>query len=54
MNIVLIILIAVIIYLYCKNKKKIVRPVVRPVVQRKTINNVSNVKKRNSTPLGRR
>jgi hypothetical protein len=49
MNIVLIILIAVIIYLYCKNKKKIVTP----VVQRTTINNVSNVKQRNSTPTGR-
>jgi len=49
MNTVLIILIVVILYLYCKNKKKIVTP----VVQRTSINNVGNVMQRNSTPRGR-
>ena len=49
MNTVLIILIVVILYLYCKNKKK----VVTPVVQRTSINNVGNVRRRNSTPRGR-
>jgi len=50
MTTALFLLIAIILFLYFKNKKK----VVTPVVQHTTIKNISNVNQRNLTsPIGR-